>query len=33
MMKEGRHGSKTLWDDNTNHKKYWNDVTNFLLKI
>ena len=33
MMEEGRHGSKALWSDNGNHKKYWNDVTNFLLKM
>lgn len=33
MIEEGRHGSKALWADNSNHKKYWNAVTNFLLKI
>lgn len=33
MIEEGRHGSKALWADNSNHKKYWNAVTNFLLKM
>ena len=33
MMEEGKHGSKALWADNSNHKEYWNEVTNFLLKV
>ena len=30
---EGRHGSKALWADNSNHKKYWKAVKIFLLKF
>jgi hypothetical protein len=33
MMEEGKHGSKALWVDNSNHKEYWNEVRNFLLKV
>ena len=30
---EGRHGSKALWSDNVNHKKYWKAVDVFLMKF
>lgn len=29
---EGKHGSKTLWEDTSNHKEYWEAVTEFLTK-
>ena len=29
----GRHGSKALWSDNSNHQKYWKAVHIFLLKL
>lgn len=29
----GVHGSKALWDANSNSKEYWNAVTNFLARF
>jgi pimeloyl-ACP methyl ester carboxylesterase len=29
---EGRHGSKTLWEETSNHKEYWDAINQFLNK-
>lgn len=30
---KGRHGSKALWQDNSNHEAYWQAVKQFLMKV
>lgn len=30
---EGKHGSKALWDNNSNHTAYWSAVQEFLKKV
>jgi dienelactone hydrolase len=30
---QGKHGSKALWMDNSDHQAYWNAVTDFLIGL